>query len=140
MGKQNLKKSHKVKQGGAHIRKSKGGNDPQKHKSSKFVKKHLPSINPSGKPSKKGNQQGIPAQKKKMIKRDKNGKARIATKKAGQSKNTFDKKKIEERDLDRELRDYWITQRGVKRDDPEAKEFVKAKLDSEMEEYWKNKQ
>jgi len=140
MGKQNQNRGNRVKRGGAHGSKNKGGNAPQKHKGSKFVKKHLPPTNANSNQNKQRNEQGAPSLKKKMIKRDKNGKAKIVTKKAGLNKPKFDKKKVEDRDLDRELRDYWITQRGGKKDDPEAKEHVKAKLDSEMDEYWKNKE
>lgn len=107
------------------------GQRPQGQPNQNKVKKTHPQAKvQKGKPQGrviKPNQQAkpapaVPVAQKKRIKKGKDGKAVIVKKKAVK----FEKK--EDRDLDRELRDYWVNQKG--KNNPEGKELAKQKLDS----------
>ena len=95
----------------------------------------------------KGNQNDGPTDKpfkKRFIKRDQPGQGKPGHAK-GPKKGHNQKRKPEDRDLDRELRDYWVGTKGSKVDGGnfvltlDAKELARQKLDSEMDSYWKQK-
>lgn len=65
--------------------------------------------------------------KRRIVRRDRNGKPRII-RKGGARRDNRDKK-ADDRDLDRELRDYWIGEKGNKAD-IDKKEVARQKLDS----------